>query len=169
MTLHQQKQQRTLTHRVLFSLCTLLIIGFVAKAETNKFPVPKLLNLERQDTVDALFPGGELEQAKYLSRWINEDKHFKDSIYNRLGSGKVRFTVDETGSLKDFVAIENNIPYITNLAIQSLKAGPIWTPKKINGTPVPSTQQVQLNVSVDRWGRYEISILPAPAINEVQY
>ncbi|MBN8859598.1 MAG: hypothetical protein J0H29_14475 [Sphingobacteriales bacterium] len=153
MATHQQKQQFAFaSRRMLLPLAVLLVIALAAKAEKHKFSVSQLVNAERQDTVNASFPGGEREQAKYLSLSINTDKHLKDSIYNRQGTVKIQFTVDETGNLKDFVPIEDGIPYITNLITQSLKEGPIWTPKKINGKPVLSTQQVLLKVSVDKWG-----------------
>ena len=152
MITHQQKQRSAFASpRLLLSLAVLLVIAYAAKAEKNKFSVSQLDNAERRDTVNASFPGGEREQAKYLSPLIGADKHYKDSIQNRQGTVNVQFTVDETGHLKNFVPIEDDIPYITNLIIQSLKKGPVWTPKKINGKPVPSTQQVMLKVSVDKW------------------
>lgn len=153
MATHQQKQRFALaSRRMLLPLAVLLVIAFTTKAEKNKFSVSQLVNPERQDTANASFPGGEREQAKYLSRSINADKCYKDSIQNRQGTVNVQFTVDETGNLKDFVPIENDIPYITSLMTKYLKEGPVWNPKKINGKPVPSTQQVLLNVSVDKWG-----------------
>lgn len=153
MTTHQQKQRSAFgSRRLLLPLAVLLVIAFTTKAEKNKFSVSKLINPGRQDTVNASFPGGERERARYLGRLINADKFYKDSIQNRQGTVNVQFTVDETGNLKDFVPIENDIPYITSLMTKHLKEGPVWTPKKINGKPVPSTQQVMLKVSVDKWG-----------------
>ncbi|HTN06490.1 hypothetical protein [Agriterribacter sp.] len=153
MITHQKKQRFAFaSRRLLLPLAVLLVIAFAAKAEKNKFSVSQLVNAERRDTVNASFPGGERERAKYLSRLINADKFYKDSIQNRQGTVNVQFTVDETGNLKDFVPIEGDIPYITNLISKYLKEGPIWTPKKINGKPVLSTQQVLLKVSVDKWG-----------------
>jgi hypothetical protein len=152
MATHQQKQQfASASRRMLLPLALLLVIAFTAKAEKNKFSVSQLVNPERQDTVNASFPGGEREQAKYLSLSINTDKHLNDSIYNRQGTIRIQFTVDDTGNLKDFVPIEDGIPYITSLITQSLKEGPVWTPKKINGKSVPSTQEVHLKVSIDKW------------------
>lgn len=153
MAIHQQKQRLAFaSRRMLLSLTVLLVIAFAVKAEKNKLPVSQLINPERQDTVNASFPGGERGQANYLSRLINADKYYKDSIYKRQGTVNVQFTVDETGNLKDFVPVENDIPYITSLITKYLKEGPVWTPQKINGKPVPSTQQVLLKVSVDEWG-----------------
>lgn len=152
MATRKQKQQFAFAScKVLLPLAVLLAITFTAKAEKNKFSVSQIVNVERQDTVNSSFPGGEREQARYLSRLINGDKHFRDSIYNRQGTVKIQFLVDETGNLKDFVPIENDIPYITNLITKYLKDGPAWTPKKINGEPVSSTQQVMLKVSIDKW------------------
>ena len=152
MITHQKKQRFAFaSRRLLLPLAMLLVIAFAAKAEKNKLSVSQLVNPERRDTANASFPGGEREQAKYLSRLINADKYYKDSIQNRQGTVNVQFTVDETGNLKTFVPIENDIPYITNLITKYLKEGPAWTPKKINGKPVPSTQQVLLKVSVDEW------------------
>ena len=154
MAIHQQRQQSAFVgRRLVLPLAVLLVIALIAKAEKNEFSVSQLVNPDRQDTVNASFPGGEREWAKYLGRLINADKYYKDSIHNRQGTVNIQFTVDETGNLKDFVPIENDIPYITNLITKSLKEGPVWTPKKINGTSVPSTQQVLLKVSVDEWGR----------------
>ena len=153
MTIHQQKQQSAFaSRRLVLPLAVLLVIALAAKAEKNKFSVSQLVNPERQDTVNASFPGGERGQANYLSRLINADRYYMDSIYKRQGTVNIQFTVDETGNLKEFVSIKDDIPYITNLMIKYLKEGPVWTPKKINGKPVPSTQQVLLKVSVDQWG-----------------
>ena len=99
MATHQQKQQFAFaSRRMLLPLAVLLVIALAAKAEKHKFSVSQLVNAERQDTVNASFPGGEREQAKYLSLSINTDKHLKDSIYNRQGTVKIQFTVDETGN-----------------------------------------------------------------------
>jgi len=153
MTIHQQKQRFVFANPILLLLLAVfLIIAFSLKAEKNKFTVSQFINPERQDTVNASFPGGERERANYLSRLINADKHYMDSIRNRQGTVKVQFMVDETGNLKDFVPIEDNIPYITNLITKYLKEGPVWNPKKVNGKPVLSIQQVTLKVSVDEWG-----------------
>ena len=152
MITHQKKNDSHLQAvRLLLPLAVLLVIAFAAKAEKNKFSVSQLVNAERRDTVNASFPGGERKRANYLSRLINADKFYKDSIQNRQGTVNVQFTVDETGNLKDFVLIEDDIPYIANLITKYLKEGPAWTPKKINGKPIPSTQQVLLKVSVDKW------------------
>lgn len=153
MITHQKKQQfASLSRRLLLPLAVLLVTAFATKAEKNKFSVSQIANPERRDTVNASFPGGEREQAKYLSRLINADKHYKDSIQNRQGTVKVQFTVDETGNLKDFVPVVDDIHYIASLITKYLKEGPAWTPQKINGEPVASTQQVLLKVSVDQWG-----------------
>ena len=153
MTIHQQKQQSAFaSRRLVLPLAVLLVIALAAKAEKNKFSVSQLVNPETKDTVNASFPGGERGQANYLSRLINADRYYMDSIYKRQGTVNIQFTVDETGNLKEFVSIKDDIPYITNLMIKYLKEGPVWTPKKINGKPVPSTQQVLLKVSVDQWG-----------------
>ncbi len=156
MATHHQKQ-RFASRKMLLPLAVLLVITFAAKAEKNIFSVCQLVNPERQDTLNASFPGGERAQSKYLGRLITTDRHYVDSIHHRQGAVNVQFTVDETGHLKDFVTTKDDIPYLTNLIIQSLKEGPVWTPKKINGKPVLSTQQLKLKVSVDQWGRVEFA------------
>lgn len=152
MITYQKKQRFAFaSRRLLLPLAVLLVIAFAAKAEKNTFPVSQPVNPEKQDTVNASFPGGERERARYLSVSINKGKHYNDSLQSKQGTISVQFTVDETGNLKEFVPIENDIPYLTNLIIQGLKEGPLWNSKKINGQPVPSTQQVLLKVSVDKW------------------
>lgn len=153
MITHQKKQRFAFaSRRLLLSLAVLLVITLAAKAEKNSFSVSQPVNPERQDTVNASFPGGERAQSKYLGRLITTDKHYADSIHKRSGTINIQFIVDEAGQLKDFVTAKDDIPYLTSLIIQSLKEGPVWTPKKINGNPIPSTQQLLLKVSVDQWG-----------------
>src|SRR5690606_18910346 len=109
MITHQKKQGfASVSRRLLVPLAVLLVTAFATKAENNKFSVSQPAKPERQDTVNASFPGGEREQAKYLSRLINADKYYKDSIQNRQGTVKVQFTVDETGNLKDFIPVEDD-------------------------------------------------------------
>lgn len=156
MLTHQKKQRFTLaSYKLLLPLAMLLAVAFAAKAHENRFAVFQPVNPEKLDTLNATFPGGGKARAQYLGRLITTDKHYTDSIHRKQGNVDIQFTVDETGHLTDFVAVKNDIPYLTSLIIQSLKEGPAWTPKTINGKPVSSTELFKLNLSVDPWGRAE--------------
>ncbi len=150
---HPQKQRSPFANLLLpLLLAVFLTVAFAAKAEENhSFISPSGVSMPR-DTTNASFPGGERERANYLTLAINADEHYKDSIHRAQGTISIRFTVDETGSLKDFAATDNDIPYLTNLIVKSLKEGPVWKPKMVEGSPVSSIAQLSLKVSANKWG-----------------
>ncbi len=134
-------------------LALLILAGFsVSNTGTGvNVPVNSLPGGFAPDTVKASFPGGEKAKVRFLHKYFNDDRHYYDSVHTKPGTISMEFVVDATGELKDFVITESDLPYLSELIIQGLKAGPKWTPRTIEGNAVSSICRLSVTVTIDRW------------------
>lgn len=131
-------------------LALLILAGFSVRNKNTEINVPdnSLSHSFAPDTVKASFPGGDKAKVRFLHKYFNDDPHYYDSVHTKPGTISMEFVVDATGALKDFVITESDLPYLSELIMQGLKAGPKWTPQIIGGKAVSSICRLSVTVKI---------------------
>lgn len=97
------------------------------------------------DTVEAKFPGGNMEWKRYLEKNLDANvPTVKDKAPAGVYTVKVQFIVTEIGEIQDVSAIQipAGCPSCANEAVGLIKKGPKWEPATIDGKKAAS-QTVQ--------------------------
>ncbi len=93
----------------------------------------------------AVFPGGE----KMFEKYIKENYKFPEEAIKENLSGIlfVYFEIDENGKVKN-VKITHSFPGAENFeaeAVRVISSMPDWTPRKLNGKPIRTRRELQIN------------------------
>jgi periplasmic protein TonB len=98
--------------------------------------------------IEAKFPGGAAEWAKFLQRNLNADEPVNQGAPPGRYVVVVSFLVDKDGSISE-VRAENNPSYGTaEEAVRVIKKGPKWVPAVQNGRNVIYRQKQQITFVV---------------------
>jgi periplasmic protein TonB len=89
----------------------------------------------RKVEIDARFPGGEKEWAKYISREITR---YMDELQEdgKAGNCTVQFIVDKEGNISDVEVLTMKGTKLAEICANAIKKGPKWIPAVQNGNPV---------------------------------
>ncbi len=81
--------------------------------------------------IEASFPGGEKAWQQYIQRAITSQlDEFSDKDY---GTCVVQFIVDKTGKVSDVTATTMQATKLAEIAVNTIRKGPDWTPAVQNG------------------------------------
>ena len=81
--------------------------------------------------IEASFPGGEKAWQQYIQRAITSQlDEFSDKDY---GTCVVQFIVDKTGKVSDVTATTMQGTKLAEIAVNTIRKGPDWTPAVQNG------------------------------------
>lgn len=84
--------------------------------------------------IEASFPGGERAWQEYIQRAITlQLEEFSDKDY---GTCVVQFIVDKTGKVSNVTAITVQGTKLAEIAVNTIRKGPDWTPAIQNGSYV---------------------------------
>lgn len=81
----------------------------------------------------ASFPGGHASWLKYISRVFEKNGNELMADKNNLGTCKVKFIVNQDGTVSDVQAITKQGTQLAELAINTIRKGPKWNPGMQNG------------------------------------
>ena len=94
--------------------------------------------------IEAEFPGGPLAWQRFIQKAINSQlDEFTESDY---GTCTVQFIVDKEGRVSNVQALDMKGSKLAEIAVNSIRKGPRWTPAQQNGRYVnaPRIQPVTL-------------------------
>lgn len=86
----------------------------------------------------ASFPGGQASWLKYISRVFEKNGNKLMADKNNLGTCKVKFIVNQDGTVSDMQAMNKQGTQLAELAMNTIKEGPRWNPGMQNGRIVNS-------------------------------
>ncbi len=99
-----------------------------------------------KNSIVAEFSGGKQELYKFiLERLIVENDDFEGSIKTKMF---LKFTVQKSGKLKDFVVLKSISKVIDEKIIEIFKQMPDWKPAYKNGNPIESTYTMPIQIEL---------------------
>ncbi len=90
------------------------------------------------------FAGGDLA----LSRYIRMNFHVPDNIDGNHIKVRIRFTIDEKGSVTEITIPDSKGSAIDHEAIRVLQNMPQWKPGKMAGKPVKVSYIIPININI---------------------
>ena len=109
--------------------------------------------VSNSDTIEAKFPGGNLEWRKFLETNLDANVAVsKDKAPNGDYTVQLQFIVTETGEIKDIAAtkVPDRCPSCAIEAVRVIKTGPKWDPMTIDGEKVTSKQTQFISFRVQK-------------------
>ena len=99
-----------------------------------------------KNSIEAEFPGGKQELYKFiLDRLVVENDDFERSIKTKMF---LKFTVQKSGELKDFVVLKSISKVIDKKIIEIFKQMPDWIPAYKNGKPIESSYTIPIQIEL---------------------
>lgn len=99
-----------------------------------------------KNSIVAEFPGGKQELYKFiLDRLVVENDDFEGSIKTKMF---LKFTVQKSGKLKDFVVLKSISKVIDEKIIEIFKQMPDWIPAYKNGKPIESSYTMPIQIEL---------------------
>ena len=99
-----------------------------------------------KNSIVAEFQGGKQELYKFiLERLVVENDDFEESIKTKM---VLKFTIQKSGKLKDFVFLKSISKVIDDKIIEIFKQMPDWTPAYKNGSPIESTYTMPIQIEL---------------------
>lgn len=99
-----------------------------------------------KNSIEAEFPGGKQELYKFiLERFVVENDDFEGSIKTKMF---LKFTVQKSGKLKDFVVLKSISKVIDEKIIEIFKQMPDWIPAYKNGKPIESSYTMPIQIEL---------------------
>lgn len=99
-----------------------------------------------KNNIVAEFPGGKQELYKFiLERLVVESDDFEGNIRTKM---HLKFTVEKSGKLKDFVVLKSISNVIDEKIIEIFKQMPDWTPAFKNGNPIESIYTMPIQIEL---------------------
>lgn len=86
-------------------------------------------------TVKPSFPGGDSKMICF----INKTREYPSEAYKKRISGRVTcsFVINADGSVSDIKILKGVEPSLNKEALRIFRKMPVWSPGKIDNTPVP--------------------------------
>lgn len=121
-----------------------------SKNEGLKTNISAFVN--NSDTIEAKFPGGEMEWKKYLEKNLDANVPVKDKAPKGDYTVKLEFVVTETGEIRDIAAtqIPARCPACATEAVKVIKKGPKWDPMIIRGEKATSRLRQFISFQVEK-------------------
>ncbi len=99
-----------------------------------------------KNNIVAEFPGGKQELYKFiLERLVVENDDFEGNIRTKM---HLKFTVEKSGKLKDFVVLKSISKVIDEKIIEIFKQMPDWKPAYKNGKPIESSYTMPIQIEL---------------------
>ena len=99
-----------------------------------------------KNNIVAEFPGGKQELYKFiLDRLVVENDDFEGNIRTKM---HLKFTVEKSGKLKDFVVLKSISKVIDEKIIEIFKQMPDWKPAYKNGKPIESSYTMPIQIEL---------------------
>ncbi|MBX3257828.1 MAG: energy transducer TonB [Chitinophagaceae bacterium] len=98
--------------------------------------------------IQAKFPGGEAEWAKYISKQIHR---YIDELEEegKAGTCTVQFIVDQDGNISDVEVLTMKGTKLAEICANAIRKGPNWTPAENNGKKVKAWRKQPVTFRID--------------------